>query len=186
MGRDYYFVVVKKEKKHNTNKICFNLDYEPDTEEKDNILLKQFTNCKHFYEINTQHWCQVCDTCAWFLDPIKAYVDKEYSDNEEECNDNVEDTYHIRHCSDFTYSDYYFYHILSYTSSTTSHIYLQDGGGVYEVDKERLEYSMERLNEMPNPMRKTDIAASHQTHSLLNWLKKYCDNEKVQVLFFNE
>jgi hypothetical protein len=59
MGRDFYFVVVKKEKKHNKNKICFDLDYEPDTKEKDNMLFNQFTNCKNSYEINSEHLCQI-------------------------------------------------------------------------------------------------------------------------------
>lgn len=182
MGRDYYFVEVESNPQHDPSKICINLNYEPDDAEKDKIERQCFPGCLP-YEISDEQRNQMCHACTWFLDPCLAYLSVD-EDADKYRNSIVKSTYHVRHCYDKSPSNYFFKNILH--CGLLDDTFLHDGGCVSKLDINHVEYSEERLEDMGEPKRERDKAASAETKQILAYLRECCQKPNTNVYFFDE
>lgn len=182
MGRDYYFVEVERNAEHDVNKICVKMNYEPDEDVLDNILEQCYPGCSH-YEITGEQRNQMCHLCTWYLDPVVSYLSVEY-ESDEYRNTIVKSTHHVRHCYHKSPSSYFFKDVLDF--GKLDNTFKHDGGGVYLIHMRDVVASEERLENMGEPKRQSDIDACAETKKILEYLRECCQKDNVNVYFFDE
>lgn len=176
MGRDYYIVVIKKKLEHEVdNKHCISLNYEPDYDDKheiqDKLFDTVFNDCRYLDDLDVKHKDDFCQLCRWFLEP--ACYENEYV---------VLDYHQIRLPS---FRGCYFVEDFIHTCGF-AYDYNHEGGCVYKINEENVKDMEEDISKLPSPQRTSDIQQHEQTLQTLKFLKDWCKEDNIEILYFTE
>jgi hypothetical protein len=168
MGKICSFYLIDQEEQHDTQKICFDWNFqenESETNDRRDLIYKKITGRTDkqddYYHVISS--CKLCPKCSWFLDMNKP-------------NEYIRDKFNINH----SYNNPIFrsdFNIEKIIIGNTNREYTY---GIYKIDEKSLDFSIKQFKEIEPPLRKNDIDAHEETIYVLKKLQSWFTNTKLQ------
>lgn len=173
MSKDIYFVAIPCTLMHDTSKLCFGWNFEPDDEDKSKCIssispslieYKVYDACEHL----------VCPVCKWFYNPCTP-------------NAIVIDSLNI-YASGASKCHVSMYSITRLINSlgTLDNTYLHDIGQVKRLSAIDTYVLTQMLVSMGPPKRTSDKIAFTDTFNVLSFMQIWCNNPNISVIYFGD
>jgi hypothetical protein len=166
MGRTLSWYIVPRFLEHDkTKELCFDLEYEPE----DSELLFDNTVIAHKCLYSEDHETMWCPKCLMFAHGYLEDISLESLD--------------ISHSygNPIWRSDWNIRYFCGGSSSNFTHLFDRDR--LYkEVTKRDIAYLQSDLEDLGEPVRPNDIAACKETMEVIDFCKKWMDNDSVRII----
>lgn len=174
MSKDIYFVAVPCTLVHDTSKLCFGWNHEPDDDDKSKCISSISSSMEYKVYDACEHL--MCPVCKWFYNPCTPNANV------------VIDSLNIyasgaskRH----TRSMYSITRLMN-TLGTLDNTYLHDIGQVKKLLIIDVYMLTNMLITIGPPKRTSDKIAFTETLNVLSFMQIWCNNPNISVIYFGD